>query len=356
MMFNIVRVLLIFALSQCAVLGAAATETRIGFHNFEFDDSKSVAQIDVFNNITDTENTLTQNGVTNTQRINSETNRLNVMYASERKSGVRVHLTHSRQKNPIGHGSDNAVGANYELPNQDTRLSFTYNYADNVNNMSSSNLQGVNFSVGHEIALDEGELQMFGSSSFVFNHAQLPDGHNHSSFGLKYFNDTATSEITFESRFSKSRGFRYNSTLDTTTVLWSEETSLSGTYLNKFEDHRLGMRYNYTFVSGPFLSDKMSSGIIWIFDQPNWQTRSELFWAQQKYKSDNLNLRDDENTFGLSLRYVRQINQTASFHIGGTFSNGSKSSRHPHPVNATEARAKIGTQKKELSLGILYQF
>jgi len=52
----------------------------------------------------------------------------------------------------------------------------------------------------------------------------------------------------------------------------------------------------------------------------------------------------DEKTFGVSLRYVRQIKQTASIHIGGTFFDGSKSSRHPHPVNATEARAKIGTQ------------
>ena len=356
MKFNFVRVLLIFALSQCAVLGAAATETRIGFHNFEFDDSKSVAQVDLFNTVTDTENTLTQNGFTNTQRINSETNRLSFMYASARKSGVSFHLGQHRQRDPFGNRSNNTgFGANYKIPNQDTRLSFTYNYADNVNN-TSSNLQGVNVSAAHEIALDEGELQMFGSSSFVFNHAQLPDGHNHSSLGLRYFNDAASSEITFESSFSKSRGFSYNSTSNTTTVLWSEETSLSGTYLNKFEDHRLGMRYNYTFVSGSFLSDKMSSGIIWIFDQPNWQTRSELFWAQQKYKSDNLNLRDAGNTFGLSLRYVRQINQTASFHIGGTFSDGSKSSRHPHPVNATEAHAKIGTQKKELSLGILYQF
>jgi hypothetical protein len=32
----------------------------------------------------------------------------------------------------------------------------------------------------------------------------------------------------------------------------------------------------------------------------------------------------DEKTLGVSLRYVRQINQTASFHIGGTFSDGSK--------------------------------
>ena len=76
-------------------------------------------------------------------------------------------------------------------------------------------------------------------------------------------------------------------------------------------------------MDDPLLSDQIDGRLIWIFEQRDWQTKSELFWTKQKYKSDSTNIRGDENTFGASLGYVRQIVKNITFNVDATFSEGS---------------------------------
>ena len=354
MSFNITRVLLVLSLSQGLACNAWATETRSGFYNAEVDNDKPILTINLTNNKADADNTFTYNGVTTKQTSNIKTEIIGFSFASARKSGVAYTFGRNQQDSPFGKLVNTHIGVNYKLLNDLTKFGVVAEY---IEHPTMSDFQGLRLNASHEIEFGTSKLSIYGTQGFVFNNArQSKDGSNLSSIGLNYHIDDEKVTNIFGTRYAKSRVSSYSNSTGQTKVWWRDDTVFSGTSLRKFTNHKLGIGGYYKSINDIRLSDQIDGRLIWIFDQPSWQTKAELFWTKQKYKSDSSNLRDDENTVGVSVRYVRQINKNISFHVDGTFSEGSKSSRHPNPVNATEARSKTVAQNTVVSLGINYQF
>lgn len=354
MSFNIARVLLALSLSQGLAWNAGATETRPGFHNAEVDDDKPILAINLSNIKADADNTATQNGVTTKQTSNAETDTIGFSFSSASKSGVVFNFGFNRQDSSAGKLANTHIGVNYKLPNDLTKFGVI---AENTEHPTMSDFQGLRFNASHKIEYGDGEISVYGTQAFVFNNApHHKDGSSGSSIGLDFHVDDDMAMTTFGGRYVKSKLSSYNATTGQTKVWWRGDTIFSGTTLRKFTNHRIGIGGHYKFTDDLRLSDQIDGRLIWVFDQPSWQTKSELFWTKQKYKSDSLNLHDDGETVGVSLRYVRQINKNISFHVDAMFSEGSQSSRHPNPVNGTEATSKTVAQNTVISLGINYLF
>ena len=354
MSFKITRVLLALSLSQGLTWNAWATETRPGFYNAEVDDDKPILAINLTNNKADADNTATQNGVTIKQTRKTETETIGLSFSSASKSGVVYNFGRNQQDSSSGKLANTHIGVNYKLPNDLTKIGVI---AENTEHPTMSDFQGLRLNASHKIEYGDGEISVYGTQSFVFNNAPYnKDGSSGSSIGLNFHFDDDMATTTFGTRYVKSKLSSYNAATRQTKVWWRDDTIFSGTALRKFTNHRIGIGGHYKFTDDLRLSDQVDGRLIWVFDQPSWQTKSELFWTKQKYKSDSLNLRDDGDTVGVSFRYVRQINKNISFHVDAEFSEGLQSSRHPNPVNATEARSKTIAQNTVISLGIDYQF
>jgi len=354
MSFNIMRVLLSLSLSQGLAWNAWATETRPGFYNAEIDDDKPILAINLTHNKADADNTATQNGVTTKQTSKTETDTIGFSFSSASKSGFVFNFGRNQQDSSGRKLANTLIGVNYELPNDLTKFGVIAEYTEHP---TMSDFQRVILNASHEIEFGTGELSMYGTQGFVFNNApHNKDGSSGSTIGLNFHVDDDMATTTFGTRYVKSKSYSYNVTTGQTKVWWRDDTIFSGTTLRKFTNHRIGIGGHYKFTDDLRLSDQIDGRLIWVFDQPSWQTKSELFWTKQKYKSDSLNLRDDGDTVGVSLRYVRQINNNISFHVDATFSEGSQFSRHSNPVNATEATSKTVAQNTVISLGTNYQF
>lgn len=354
MSYNITRILMISALTQGLAWTACATETRPGFYNAEEDDDRPILTVNFTNRKTDSDSTATQNGVTTKQTSNITADAVGFAFSSANNSGFVYSFGHNLQNSPTGKLETTHIGLNYHLSNDLTQVGVR---AEHIEHPTMSEFQGLHLNASHEIEYGTGELSVYGTQSFVFNNSpHNEDGSNGSSFGLNFHVDDDRIANTASASFAKSKVASYSSFTRQTTVWWREETTFSGTTLRKFINHRIGIRGHYKLMDDPLLSDQIDGRLIWIFEQRDWQTKSELFWTKQKYKSDSTNIRGDENTFGASLGYVRQIDKNITFNVDATFSEGSKSSRHPNPVNTSEATSKTIAQNTVISIGLNYQF
>ncbi len=347
-----VRVLWILILTQGMAWSASAEETRPGFYNAEVDDSKPILRVTFINNKASTDNSLTQNRITTKQSVDTTTDTINVLFGSARKAGVAYTFGRNQQDISFGQLTNTNIGLNYKSANGLTNIGAVVEHTEHP---TMSDFQGLSLNVSHKVRFGVGELSVYGTQRFVFNNEpHSKDGSDGSSVGLNFHSDDAIGTTTLDARFVKSKV--YSISTQQTTVRWRDYTTFSGTSLRKFSSHKIGLGGYYKFNNDINLADQIDGRLVWIFDQPKWQAVSELFLTKQKYKSDSYNLRDDENTLGLSVRYSRQISKGMSFHVDGVFSESSKSSRHPNPVDATEALSKTIAQNTVFSLGITHQF
>lgn len=354
MSFNISRIIVVLTLIQGLAWTALAAETRPGFYNTEVEYDQPILNIIFSNNQLNADNSSTHNGITTKQTRNITIGAIGLAFASARKSSVVYTFGHHHQNTPVGNTTNTHIGLNYQLSNDMTEFGVI---AENTEHPTMSDFQGLRLNASHKIEYGDGEISVYGSQSFVLNNApHNKDGSSGSSIGLDFHFDDDRATTTLGSKYVKNKLSSYNATTGQTKVWWRDDTIFSGTTLRKFTNHRIGIGGHYKLTDDIGLSDQIDGRLIWVFDQPMWQTKSEVFWTQQKYKSDISNLYGDENTFGVSLRYIRQINENISFHLDGTISKGSRASRHPDPVNATEATSKTVAHNTVISLGIIHQF